>query len=213
MPSIYGAGGSSGAASVTPSVVVAQAAPGGASVNVSTEGTIDWMTFSAPTVLETQMKYDWPRRKIYGEDDMVRSFLTFRSTNFGAGSGSFSVTTSATDDAHSAGALAANTNDFGVWHTSNTDFGMRWSARAMTTQRVMRIYCAQYAGAMTCTATLSDGTTHSAATTQSAGTTTRLYTITYNASSDGQMLRVSLTFPTNLGSGSIRLAAVTLAAS
>lgn len=225
MPRIFGSssGGSSGGATGTPSIVIAQATRP-TTLNLSTEGTIDWLTPMQGAVSATQLQtHVQTHRKVDGEDDMARTWYMFGGTTetetiyFGTGaSTNLALTTNAGDDGANESALSANANEIGIWTPSTTGFGYRFDARATTAQRVLRLYCSVYNGTMTISALLRvTGTTASLVIPSGASTTLpRLITLTYNSSTDyNEMLRVKVAFTTNLGSGNLRFSAATLASS
>lgn len=209
------------AASSTPSIVIATASLP-ASVNLSTEGTIDWFDIMN-NVTNPPPYSSSPHRKVRGEDDIANSFLWFgtsSTTTITAFDSTFPRSTTSGDDTNYSSQLSSYTNAVFIAPTgTQTGHGFRFRVKATRAQRVLRMYCGRNAATITVTGTLTDGTTSNLAIAAAGGSPTVLQlgqkvTITFNAGTEGQWLTVDVKCTTmNSNAGNTFFAAATLAPS
>ena len=193
--------------SVTPVLTIgAITLPG--SVNLSTEGTVDWFApFAATTPPRTQTA---PHAKALG-GQLLQGFDWVQNGNSMFTPGSWiPFSTNVGDDMTAS--LTASTSAIGVFTGAGTLFGFRISVPACALQRTMRIYTAVFSGTMTVTAKL-DGTALSPVTlVYAAGAGGFIATpveIVYKA--QGGNLVVTGLLTTNSGSGpNVAIAGITI---
>lgn len=194
------AGGGAGALSIA-----AAACP--ASLDVSAEGTIDWMVCGAAADPPQSTGYNVKHHKIKG-GWLWRNWTVFSAGNLNTGIGNYgpygiSMTTAAGDDT----ALAMSATALGLHYvqTVSADVGCGQSVciPAPTAGRVLRLYINAYSCKARVTASLSDGSHADAdATFDSGGAANlaKMITVTFNSAHDGAELLVRFQIDTNDGS-------------
>lgn len=205
----------------TPSVVIAQAALP-ASVNLSTEGTIDWLEIHTLTGLRPFLTS--LHAKVRGEDDMLRTFMWVKAPGGGStltnGDLDFPRSITGSDDVDGAGLTNFENATYISVTGTQTGHGFRFRARATRSQRVLRVYMGRNACTVLCTAALTDGTTSTSSIAQPSGSGApftwlgRMLTITFNSSNDGQELLVECkATTTHATAGTVNFMCATLASS
>lgn len=184
-------------AAVSPAISISQGTP--ANVNLSTQGTIDWYYLSGNASNPPAITH----RKIAGEHDIFNSFLWHLPASgqlFFTYSAGFTVSTTAVTDDFTATAVSSAT---AVALNSSTaslvGYGYSFNVKATPTTRTLKLYLGSFSCTYTITCTLTDGTT-TTFTNSAGGTTEKVTTITYNASTHGQMMSVNVKTTVNNGS-------------
>jgi hypothetical protein len=210
--SLY-AGGGGEATGVVSSVVVTSADASATTVQMSTEGTLDWLAgnaFQSPprsiaaTALHTKSKGG------FIADTFMWCYGGGTLTSFTQADGITIQTTAADSTANTAG---LNTTTIAGIHTpsgNHTGYGYRFAVPASPTQRVCKTYLSAWSAICTVIATLSDGTTHQLVYDGTNGVQmNRCFIITYTGIGD---LNVSVLITTNhQANASIKHACTTLA--
>lgn len=211
----------------SPSLTVVGAA-GPSTLNVSTEGAIDWV---APGRVTTQLRADGTPGNVHGliGGALLDSFWWVSGGNGGTTSLATvaavtpALTSTAGNDRATTVLSSEATQTFISTNTA-TGVGIGCSVRvpAVTTSRVMRVYTNQYSADITATATLtaSDGTTTTANATRTAAsgaTNPSMFTITYASGPGDGWLKVTVLTSANHHDGSnvtnMSCSAITVAAS
>lgn len=171
-------------------------------VNLTTEGTLDWICPNGTVVTPPNGNM----KKTSGTGFLLDT--TFAWSN---GSGTINTfTQNFTNPAVSAtvaddllgrglsGAIAGQGIDSAT--AGALSFGFRLAVPAGQVSRTLKIYMSVWSGTATCTASLSDGSAANATATVAAAASTQtegFFTIVFNAGRDGQMLTVSVLLTTN----------------
>jgi hypothetical protein len=111
--------------------------------------------------------------------------------------------------------MSASASGVYIYNATGTGFGFRIRARAGTATRTLKIYTGVFSGTVVLTTHLSDGSHADTTDTLDAGagaTVTTVFTVTYNASVEGQWLDAAVELTVNKGSTpNITFTAATLA--
>ena len=204
----------------TPAVIAGEitiaTASAPASVNFSTEGTIDW--FYAGTIATTPRLQSIPvYSKLLGEQ-MYQLFDWVDPGTMWAYAGWTPLVSTTAGDSTGPALTNSNTGT-GIYRNEvgAVNYGVRFGALARTTTRVLRLYVGVFSGIATITARLSDGSHADVTATieATAGVSAdKMVTITYNSSEDFARLSVSVLITTNRGSSpNIHLMGATLGSS
>jgi hypothetical protein len=168
-------------------------------VNLTTEGTADWAHWG----LGSAAGFDY-------KANVASQIPTFTQINGGTlGQNSLPTIFSwndGTPDTASSGTSTAVS-------VSGNGRGFALTLPADPTARTVHLYVAVSSGQANLTATLSDGSAPAYSDSSMAsffGNRIQEYTLTYNAASPGQSLRVAFTQVNNYGAGTVSLAAATL---
>jgi hypothetical protein len=178
-------------------------------IDLSAEGTQDWFAPAGNT------SGNYHSRAFGGEIMKSFDWITAGQNLFTQGS-SFTVSSTASDDA-TGNALIAFSTDQGVYTTgSASGFGFRFRVPANSTgTRTLKIYSSVFSGAATLTAHLTDGSAADVADVVddqgAGGYNFFVWTINYESAHDGQELQVVVNLSTNYGnSPNIKFMAATL---
>ncbi len=182
---------------ISGSVTVSVAANPSA-LNLTTEGTSDWLAPAGNDTTPRTIAAGSLHTKTTGQFQIGRDFDWVYGglgcTLFTQNQTNPSMTSTASDDAANA-ALSSSVAGQGIYYSNGTGYGFRLSAPADTFTRTLRVYTSCYNGTSTCSATLSDGSVSTVTNDFSTGgayTVEDYFTITYNASRDGQTLEVTV---------------------
>jgi hypothetical protein len=191
----------SSAAGATPSVVLGTVVAA-ANVNLSTEGTIDWIDSNGSSALTPWAANNMTHRKINGTDIMSRSLCFFGGGNSGItmlanNDAPFNKTTTAADDIATA-ALSAVTTYSAVFTATGSalNYGFRFDVPCVTTPRTLNLYCGVFSGTITVEFTLADGTTIST----TVASAQKKIPVVFNGRDNSDILRVKARLTTNGGS-------------
>jgi hypothetical protein len=169
----------------------------GQTVNMTTEGTEDWL--SSPTVNPTttfRMIGTAPHKRLGGRLLMYFDWANPGGTGFTQAMG-FTRTSTAADSTD--GAAVNTTTGAGFFHASVLEMGWRLRAHASEVQRRLCVYTSHWSSVLTIQAKL-DGVTTS--TTLSSGASTvarRRWVIDYDSFNLGAELTVAFNITTGLG--------------
>ncbi len=199
---------------VTGSISISQASIPG-TLNLTTDGTLDWIAPVANTALPRAGSYHGKALGGYLQQsfDWVQEVASSNPYSISSGFNP-SLTSNSGDDLQVP--LSSSTAATGIANATGgaTNYGFRVKVPAGTGTHTLKIYCSVFSGTATLTAKLSDGSASTATDTLVAtagNSASTKWTITYNAAKDGQTLFVSLLLTTNLGSGpAVNLGAITL---
>jgi hypothetical protein len=141
-------------AAFTPVLTVSAAAAAPASVNLSTEGTIDWVCPNGNyTVSLRQAAYTAVHAKVNGGPLLAGCDWLYAGATTYATTGGMQKTSVATDDLY--GTAMADDTAYCAIYKNGTGEGFRLSVPASTTQQTLRIYFGQWSCVVTVIATLS----------------------------------------------------------
>ncbi len=205
---LYGAGGSGA------SLVSTAWSDPPATVNLTTEGTIDWMgqvsmgspAWSIPNGVHTRLDGGWLMHALEGYNGVSGGGVT-ETTSALAG------TTFTADAADNRRGVAMSSTTYGVLFSSSgtpLGFGIRFRIPARTTQQVVRIYSSIYAATVRVSGSLTQsGNVSNADVVIGATQTNKQATITFKGiPGDELVAKVSVT--ANSGSASLSFGAVTV---
>lgn len=197
-------------------VAIAAAAAVPSTLNISTQGVIDWLTLAGSVANPPSFTH----KKKNGEGDMAASFGWYGSAVTGlsvfTSTSTCTVSTTATDEAYFGTSALSSAGDVGIFtNTTSTGYGYSFKCAAVPTTRTLKLYCGVYRGVGTLTCTLPDGTT-ATQTVTSLGTDVAenyaLFTVTFNSLSFGQFLQVKFELTTYSGTGAnVKFITATLA--
>lgn len=206
---------------VAGSLAIANAAAP-ATLNYSTEGTIDWLVqntgtearVTAGTGISSKIAGGWLADSFQWVGAGVSPSITAFSAQQPAG------TTTATDTTGNTALAAVDTGGFATKSsTTAIGFGFKLRVPSLTTTRVLRIYTGQYSCDVTVTASLVDGSASPVTAVQAQAASTaanRKFTITFNSSSASELIvTVLVTVNNHDGSNNLNVGmmGVTLATS
>ena len=188
----------------TASISIADAAVP-VSLNLTTEGTYDWI-YSAGNFSTYFDIQPFSYRKASGGRLISDLWFMGSGSTFGSFTGGTTFTWTATDAENG----ASPTGALGIF-TAGVNNGFRLKVPADTFKRVLRLYSGVTTGVVTVTCTFSDGSiapvTHSTA----SGSSSNMFTITYNAVHSGQYMMVTVVLTTDNGGGNCFFTGATLA--
>lgn len=184
-----------------------------ASVNLTSEGALDWMFFNglSANLQPAQQPFTMPLKKTgWGMGLWFRWFDGGHTTGSNSSVASTAVSFSDGDNVPSGSGL---TNQRGVTFATagQAGFGYSFSVPALSTSRTLRIYGAIRNGTATLTVALPDGSTFNDSISGGATDQGYLWTIVYS-SAVASTARVSIEQTTNSGNGVCSFMAATLAA-
>ena len=210
-----GATGPTGAGSVGTGAISFSSASSPATLNLSTQGTIDWLitsTQNPPRVaavgsVHSKSLGGWLRESF----DWISGGSGGTSVGTG-GSSSVSMTTSVSDDTSNAlTSSTPNAIDIGVTNGTTTNYGFRFQVPARGSAKTLKLNVGVNGVKATITCRLSDGSLADQTTTIDAVSDNtyvqKEITITYNAGSENAVMIVTVNVTTNY-STSTHLAAV-----
>jgi hypothetical protein len=174
------------------------------SVNMTTEGTEDWLVHVAsPSSTPLRGLNPVPASKRLGGGDLL---LNFDWLNTGGTPTAFTQASTITKTATAAdnvqGAALSTTTGAGYFHASVIDYGFRIRCRADTGTRTLNIYVGHFSSIVTVTARLLDGSAADATFTNNSGAATvsyRKFSLTYTADSVTELV-VTVLLTTSHGS-------------
>lgn len=211
---------SAATATGTASISFGTATATSGTVNLSTEGTTDWVDSNGVALANPSVSTSFVHKKMAGSDILARSLLFFGGgqtnvTMLANTDGPFSKATTAADDAALAGIMSGTTSTYtAIFSTtaSATGYGYRFDAPCKTTSQTLNLYAGVYSGTATITATLPGGTTANTTIVSTASSgLQRKVPITYTCASSGDVMRVKAVLTTNLGaSPNVQFYAVTI---
>jgi hypothetical protein len=206
---------------ITPSVVIAAQAAWPASLNLTSEGTIDWHHIGSINAVRPALTATI--KKIGGEGDMFHSFEWIKAPSASSaitnGDLDFPCTISTTDDISAAGLSAYENGSYINVSATQIGHGFQFRCRAMRATRVLRVYMGRNATTVLCTATLTGGTSDTESIAVAGGSPTvfqlgQLVVITFNAATDNQFLHVKVqSTTTHSTAGTVNFNCATLASS
>ena len=179
-------------------------------LNLSAEGTKDWFAPGGSTSLNYHSKLLGGR--------ILKSFdwVTCGQTLF-VQTGSFSISSSTSDDATNASGLSSATMDQGVYTSSSSMIGFGYRFRVPASSggtRTLKIYSSVFSAAVTLTARFTDGSSADVSDVVDVvpgGYNYFVWTINYQPAHDGEELQISAVVTANHGSSpNVKFAAATL---
>lgn len=209
---------SSGSAG-TPAVTLGTVAAIPGTLNLSTEGTADWLDSNAvgtagQVVPDPQL---FTHRKVNGSDVMQRTFtwIVGGATGWANGNGNdggISKSTTGTDDIAN-GALSSSTT-YSYSYSSNasqTGYGWKFDVPCKTTSQTLNLYAGVWSGSVAVTFTLPGGQSANY-TISTAGGSPKKIPVSFTCSSTGDRLRVKAVLTVNGGAQpNVQFYAATLA--
>jgi hypothetical protein len=176
------------------------------SVNLSTEGTTDWLDNNQTTSRDPFVAGSLTHRKINGKDVMARSLVIFSAgvagySVFANTDSPFTKTTTASDDTFTGALSSTGYTAIASSTAATTGYGFRFDAPCKTTAQTLVLYVGVWSGTITVSATLSNGTTASTTVVASGGASSqKRIPITFTGASAADLLRIKVTLTTNSGS-------------